>query len=132
MRGLLPDYGIIHEPRHTAAVVKKRNRFAKTLSGVSLPQKHLDILTGILDAELGGRHARAYLFGSRARGDDRAASDIDLAIASDDDVSLELSTIRDLIEESAIPYETDVIDMRDADTALTRSIEQEGLLIWIN
>lgn len=55
---------------------------------------------------------RIYLFGSRARGDNHATSDIDIALDAGKKIDeYILGEIREAIEESAIPFTVDVVDM---------------------
>lgn len=72
---------------------------------------------------------RVYLFGSRARGSSRAASDIDVGIL--DDAPLAdglLSDIRETLFESTIPYRVDVVDLGQVDAEFRRRVLTEGIL----
>ncbi len=69
---------------------------------------------------------RIYLFGSRARGDERMHSDIDIAIDGDTLLSSKLSQVRDVIEESHIPYKVDLVELSKA-PYLKKVIEKEGI-----
>jgi predicted nucleotidyltransferase len=82
----------------------------------------------IASRELRGQRARLYLFGSRARGDARRASDVDIAILPD--APLEpgtLARIRDALEESTIPYEVEVIDLSSVDESFRRKVLAEAI-----
>ena len=57
---------------------------------------------------LGEHDAAVWLFGSCARGDARQHSDID-------------------IEENPIPYDVDLVDLRQADEALVDQVRREGV-----
>ena len=59
-----------------------------------------------------GRNVRIYLFGSWARGEQKRSSDIDIAIESRDDISYELTLLRERLEESTISRQVDVVDMQ--------------------
>jgi len=68
------------------------------------------------------------LFGSRARGDHRAASDIDLAIRAKKPIpAWVLAEMREGLEESGIPFRVDLVDYRQAPEALKHVIEKEGI-----
>jgi len=67
-----------------------------------------------------------YLFGSRARGDNSAFSDIDIAIESKDSISEKLAKVRFEIEESLIPYKVDIVDLSKAEY-LKSIIYTEGI-----
>ena len=89
----------------------------------------LDNVRHIVFEKLRGTAARVYLFGSRARGSSRAASDIDIGIL--DDAPLAdglLSDIRETLFESTIPYRVDVVDLGQVDAEFRRRVLTEGIL----
>ena len=68
-----------------------------------------------------------YLFGSRARGDASAYSDIDIAIeGSSNTLSKRLTQVRFTLEESLIPYKVDLVDLSKA-PYLRGVIKSEGI-----
>ena len=73
-----------------------------------------------------------YLFGSRAKGTANKASDIDIAVKCEKEISVQLSKIRETLHESHIPYKVEVVDFHKAGKALKQSINSEGILIWEN
>ena len=83
----------------------------------------------IVLSELEHAKVRIYLFGSWARGEQRRSSDIDIAIDHRGAVSAsEFAHIRDLLEESSVPYRVDVVDLTIACPDLARRIKEEGIL----
>lgn len=77
---------------------------------------------------LGNRDAAVWLFGSCARGDVRQHSDIDIAILPRDDLpSGFFAELAADIEESPIPYDVDLVDLRHADPALVEEVRREGV-----
>ncbi|SHK38965.1 Predicted nucleotidyltransferase [Anaerobranca californiensis DSM 14826] len=71
---------------------------------------------------------RAVIFGSRARGDYRYNSDIDLAVYSEGKISPDLWPD---LEEAAGIYKIDVIDMNGPlDEELRRIIEEQGMEVY--
>ena len=79
-------------------------------------------------ASLGKHDAAVWLFGSCGRGDPRQSSDIDIAILPRGDLSR--GFFGDLaadIEESTIPYDVDLVDLRRADRALVDAVRREGV-----
>ena len=72
-------------------------------------------------------NAHIYLFGSRARGEATAFSDIDIAIESPASIQKKLAWVRLAIEESLIPFNVDVVDLSKA-PYLKKVIQQEGIL----
>jgi predicted nucleotidyltransferase len=81
----------------------------------------------VLDA-LGDRAAEVWLFGSCARGDIRRHSDIDIAILSRDPLPAGfLAALEADIEDSPIPYDVDIVDLRQAHPALAEEVRREGI-----
>ena len=68
------------------------------------------------------------LFGSRARGDSKLASDIDFAVSGNVDVMTKLSVA---FEDSKLPYIFDIIDYkRQSNEKLKQVIDQEGKMVF--
>src|SRR5260370_42517599 len=102
-------------PKHTTGMNPTRERAVERLRGI------------VLDA-LGDRNAAVYLFGSHARGEVRHASDIDIAILPRDDLPYAFfADLADKIEESTIPYEVDVVDLREVDPAFRLEVLRSGI-----
>jgi predicted nucleotidyltransferase len=81
----------------------------------------------VLD-ELRGSDAAVYLYGSCARGDPSAFSDIDVAVESRAALLPgTLSNLRERLEESRIPYRVDVVDLSAAGPSLQRRVLEEGI-----
>ena len=77
---------------------------------------------------LGSQRARLFLFGSRARGKARRASDIDVAVLPEAPLRPgTLALVREALEESDIPYRVEVIDLSAASEAFRRKILAEGI-----
>ena len=70
---------------------------------------------------------KVILFGSRARGDFRRTSDIDIAVTGGDFVRFAL----DVDEETSTLLEYDIINLdRDMQDELRESIEKEGRILY--
>ena len=70
---------------------------------------------------------KLILFGSRARGDFRRTSDIDLAVSGGDFARFAL----DVEEETSTLLKYDFVDLdRNIQEELLKSIEKEGILIY--
>ncbi|WP_256625851.1 HI0074 family nucleotidyltransferase substrate-binding subunit [Selenomonas ruminantium] len=68
------------------------------------------------------------LFGSRARGDARISSDVDLAVYGNADAITKLSIA---FEDSSLPYTFDIIDYkRQTNEKLKQAIDRDGKLIF--
>lgn len=77
---------------------------------------------------LGGHDAAVWLFGSCARGGARQHSDSDIAILPRDPLPIGFFGELDAeIEESTIPYDVDLVDLRQADPALVDEVQREGV-----
>ena len=93
--------------------------------------KDLMLARDIASRVLAGTGAKVILFGSRARGDARQWSDIDLAIDSEKDLPPEiLSALREAFEESHLLLNVDVVDLRDASGEIRSAVLREGVP-WI-
>jgi uncharacterized protein len=81
----------------------------------------------VFDA-LGDRKAAVWLFGSCARGEVFQHSDIDIAVLPRDELSSGfLSELAERIEQSSIPYDVDVVDLRHAAPTLIDEVRREGV-----
>ena len=68
------------------------------------------------------------LFGSRARGDGRVTSDVDLAVSVKDGAILSLI---EAFEKSSLPYTFDIIDYdRQSNENLKKEIDRDGKLLF--
>lgn len=85
-------------------------------------------IIGILNVMYPG--IKIILFGSRARGNFRSNSDIDLALDAGRKLELEeLAQIRNIIEALNIPQMIDIADMYRVPSTLKEVILKEGL-VW--
>jgi uncharacterized protein len=81
----------------------------------------------VLEA-LGAHQAAVWLFGSCARGEVFQHSDIDIAILPRDELPIGFFTELEAdIEDSTIPYNVDLVDLRHADPALVDEVRREGV-----
>lgn len=77
---------------------------------------------------LDGLSARVYLFGSRATGNARRTSDVDVAVWPLAELPVgTLALIREALEESSISYTVDLVDLRDTDAAFRARVLSEGI-----
>ena len=82
---------------------------------------------------LKGRNVKTWLFGSRAIGNARSFSDIDIALdAGGNPVTCDLLVrLSCALEESRVPFRVDIVDMHNVSHAVRENIEKEGQL-WID
>lgn len=100
--------------------------------GLDKQDRYLEQIERILTEALRGRKYQVYLFGSRATGRHRAASDFDVAVLASERVSEELSIARDMLQQSNIPMKVDLIELSLASRDLVTRAEREGVLLWSN
>jgi hypothetical protein len=91
-------------------------------------QRAVERLRNIVLDALGDHDAAVYLFGSHARGEVRHASDIDVAILPREDLPPAFfAELADTIEESTIPYEVDLVDLREVSPAFREEVVSTGI-----
>jgi predicted nucleotidyltransferase len=90
-----------------------------------LTDKQQNTLLGILRSN---PHIEAvWLFGSRAQGNYRANSDIDIALAGGQLTTEDISALISQIEQTTIPYQVDIlVTHRIKNQALLEHIEKYG------
>ena len=86
----------------------------------------VDIVRGAME----GAPCSIWLFGSRATGRATPVSDFDLAVRADGDIASELGRAREELEESTIPFLVDLVDLREATTAMIEQVNRKGVLLW--
>lgn len=94
-------------------------------------ERAIRMIRDLVTSKLTNIPARVYLIGSCARGDHRQSSDIDIAIETLQPMSGTLiSDIRQMLEESEVPFFVDVLDFTQLDERYRTQIAGEGVL-WI-
>ncbi|MGZ3748014.1 MAG: nucleotidyltransferase family protein [Pseudobdellovibrionaceae bacterium] len=75
------------------------------------------------------KQVSVFIFGSRAKGNFRKYSDLDLLIESEPQLSaIELSNLADSFNESDLPIKVDVVTLENCLNAYKESIEKEKVL----
>lgn len=77
------------------------------------------------------KKVKVYLFGSRAKGGNTPRSDLDLGFLSDEEIGYELSLLREILEESNLPFSVDVVDLSKVGSEFREKVLKEGKL-WIS
>lgn len=91
-------------------------------------ERALEELRHMLLTALEGHEAAVWLFGSCARDEVKQHSDIDIAILPRDELSPNFfALLADEIDESTIPYDVELVDLRRADPALIEEVQREGV-----
>jgi predicted nucleotidyltransferase len=81
-----------------------------------LTDQEFQILFELVISPLKASGATVWIFGSRARGDHKAFSDIDIMYETKEDNPLLvgfISVLKESIEESRLPYKVDIVDFKD-------------------
>lgn len=99
---------------------------------MSLEHTYLEMLKEILADSLRGCACEVYLFGSRANGEHAPGADIDVAVRTEEEISVHLSKARERFEASNIPYQLDLVDLSRTSKSFVDAVEREGLLLWKN
>lgn len=95
---------------------------------IDLRPDHLAIVQGILGAEVPEADVRC--FGSRARWTSNESSDLDLAIRADSPLPLPvLNRLRNLFEESYLPFGVDIVDWHRIDDDFRNAIRAEMTVV---
>ncbi len=74
-----------------------------------LKENHLAKISGVIKSN--PKIRRILIYGSRARGNYKDGSDIDLCVEADDLSFGELNSIRANLDDLMLPYKIDLIDM---------------------
>lgn len=78
--------------------------------------QHLEKLRHLILEYFAGYNVKVYLIGSRAKGTARKTSDIDIALLPLEPLENGVvADLRELLEESTIPFTVDIIDLSEAD-----------------
>ena len=82
-----------------------------------LEKRHIDFIIEVLRQNIPQKDAKFYVFGSRAKGNFKEYSDIDIAVKMGDEKVAADTLGKILLEfsDSTLPYEVDVIDLNAID-----------------
>jgi hypothetical protein len=87
-------------------------------------------IKSVIKEELADREISVILFGSRATGKDRIASDVDIALKAKTPIDRQLLLrIKDRLEDSTIPYRVDLVDWSRVSESVQNDIDTKGR-IW--
>ena len=81
-----------------------------------LTDQQFQIINETVVSPLKSFGATVWIFGSRARGDHKPFSDIDIMYETKENIHLPLgfiSSLKESIEESRLPYKVDLVDLKD-------------------
>jgi len=93
-------------------------------------EKFLDQLKELLVSQLNAPNVKIILFGSSARGNFRASSDIDVGILSKETVnSQKLTILREKIERMNVPYKVELVYLNESSNEF-REEALKGAHVW--
>lgn len=99
----------------------------KPQKNIIIDNKHLKIVQDILRNNL-PENVIVWVFGSRARGNPKRSSDLDLAIDANRVLTKqENSALFHAFEASDLPYKVDVVDLHTVNQGLKEIIENEKI-----
>ena len=91
-------------------------------------EKYKKIIMPIVEKHV--PHAKIILYGSRARGNDRAGSDIDIALDTGERIDNALmSNITWDLEDSDLPIFFDIVDFTKMPESMKKNILKDGI-VW--
>jgi predicted nucleotidyltransferase len=97
-----------------------------------LEKRHFHILDRLAVQPLKSAGARVWIFGSRARGDHKPFSDVDLlfewAEAENEKLKL-ISGIREELENSELPFKVDLVNRRELAESYRTDIERDKIAL---
>ncbi|MBR6013412.1 MAG: nucleotidyltransferase domain-containing protein [Selenomonadaceae bacterium] len=100
------------------------------MSGENMSKKYLEKIRQMILDFMKDEAAKIYLFGSWARGEQKKSSDVDIAVDYFGKYNRKkFSDLRELFEESSIPYRVDIVDLKFSSAELLDKIKKEGI-IW--
>ncbi len=74
--------------------------------------------------------ASVRVFGSRAGGQPKSWSDLDLALLAADELPLSLmAALREAFDESALPWKVDLVDCRTVSPEFAAIIDRDGVAV---
>lgn len=74
--------------------------------------------------------ATIYLFGSRAQGTHRPGSDVDIALDAGKKLNrFDVGEARNMLNNSNIPYQFDIVDLQNVSDEMKNIILREGI-VW--
>jgi len=94
-----------------------------------MTMNHIELLKEIILSNIDRDKYLVFLFGSRAGSQHRDNSDIDVGFYGADSSEKYFQTIKDLLNESIIPYHVDLVDFFSAESKF-KKIALENIEIW--
>ena len=95
---------------------------------IDIRSDHWEIVRSILQKHV--PHCAVWAFGSRAKWKAKEYSDLDLAIITDQPLSLDVSaSLSDEFSESDLPWKVDVVDWATTSESFRKIIERDKVVV---
>ena len=94
-----------------------------------LKPEHIGFLNNTLRNYIKDENAKIYIFGSRAKGNFREYSDVDIAVDSTDFTPEIKSKLEIEFENSLFPYEVDIVDLNNIKENFKAVIQDSMVLL---
>jgi len=95
---------------------------------IAIAPEHWQIVRGILRRHVPG--SAVWAFGSRAAGTARRYSDLDLAVISDEPMSIDaLAALKEAFADSDLPWAVNVVDWAGISDRFRRIIERQRVVL---
>lgn len=91
--------------------------------GVGLNDLHRKMLLELLNHYIPNTHV--WIYGSRAKGTARPASDLDMIAFTQPDQTLQISALKEAFEESNLPFRVDLFVWDEVPDTFRKTIEEE-------
>lgn len=100
-------------------------------SKIEITPQHTLIVQTILEKFL-PVNSTVFVFGSRAKGNIKPHSDLDLAIDAQQPLSMEtVGALNEAFDESLLPYKVDIVDLNAIDTEFKQVIEADCVNFFV-
>lgn len=90
---------------------------------------YLKQLRELILTYIASKPIQVFLYGSRANSRARKTSDVDIALLSKNNLPKDfIANLREIIEESTIPYQVDITDLNEVDDDFRQKVLKEAKL----
>ena len=100
------------------------------MKSIVTKNKYIEKVRQLILDSLRNEPIKVILYGSRARGDNSVGSDVDIGLLSKGSIDrLLLSNLREMLEDSTIPYKVEIIDLSQVSDSFKNEIMKDAI-IW--
>lgn len=95
--------------------------------GVGLNDLHRKMVVDLLNHYI--PNTRVWIYGSRAKGTARPASDLDMIAFTQPDQTLQVSDLKEAFEESNLPFRVDLFVWDEVPDTFRKTIEEDHQIL---